>query len=373
MGMGIRRSVVAVALALMTFAGANEAAHATTPSTRWHGSLVGPIASPKGTDAEGSWPMRNYYVYVPQNLPPVGQRSVVVYLHGTTQTAIDAANGVLWNDLADREGFIVAYPEEATPAESGDSLDGSSDGRGWAWGQAAEFTRGSGEMRTIANITQAVVSDYGINAGRVYIGGASAGAIMSTVMAATYPDLYSAVGSWAGCNYLCADPSGALGYQRMGTYARVVPTIAFMGTADYVVNPALGATQITGLLNMSDLADDGLPNNSVAHKPTFGPKNYNLDVATVAPRDLVLTDNGCHNTQPNTGCPGGWLGWTRYPHTITRFGFATHKRDVVLESWIIHGMAHSYSGGNPEGSYVDALGPDTTTPAWNFFRAHARS
>ena len=58
---------------------------------------------------------------------------------------------------------------------------------------------------------------------------------------------------------------------------------------------------------------------------------------------------------------------------MTKFGYAKHKSNIVLESWIIHGMAHSYSGGNNEGSYVDAIGPDTTGPAWRFFQAHRRS
>ena len=36
-----------------------------------------------------------------------GSRSLVVYLHGTTQTANAAALAAKWNDLADIEGFVV--------------------------------------------------------------------------------------------------------------------------------------------------------------------------------------------------------------------------------------------------------------------------
>jgi poly(hydroxyalkanoate) depolymerase family esterase len=350
-------------------------ASATVPSTRWQGNFSARLTMPAGSDAAGSWPMRNYYVYVPNQLPPAGTRSVVVYLPGTEQSAVDAANGVLWNDLADTEHFIVVYPEEASTAESGSTTDGSSDLRGWSWGRAVYETRGSGESRTIERITRAVMAGYDVDPGRVFIGGASAGAIMSTVMAATYPDLYSAVGSWAGCNYLCADPTGALGYQRMGAYACVVPSILFAGTADYVVNPALTSTQIVGLVGMNDLADDGLANNSIARKPVQGPTNHDAKVANFAPRKLTVTDNGCHdaNGQATNACPAGWFGWKTYPYTVTKFGYAAHKRDIVVESWIIHGQSHNYGGGNPEGNYVDPTGPDTTAAAWRFFQEHRRA
>ena len=88
----------------------------------------------------------------------------------------------------------------------------------------------------------------------------------------------------------------------------------------------------------------------------------------------VLTDNGCRfENDANSPCPAGWLDWETYPYTITKFGYRTHPTDVVVESSIIHGMSHNYSGGTPEGTYVDPFGPDTTGPAWRFFKAHRRS
>ena len=35
---------------------------------------------------------------------------LVIYLHGTSQTQIDAALGIGWNELAEREHIIVVYP-----------------------------------------------------------------------------------------------------------------------------------------------------------------------------------------------------------------------------------------------------------------------
>jgi hypothetical protein len=33
---------------------------------------------------------------------------------------------------------------------------------------------------------------------------------------------------------------------------------------------------------------------------------------------------------------------------------------------------HNYPGGDPSGTFSDPLGPDITTPTFEFFRMHAR-
>ena len=44
------------------------------------------------------------------------------------------------------------------------------------------------------------------------------------------------------------------------------------------------------------------------------------------------------------------------------------KKDKrLLELWMIDQMGHTWSGGNPEGSYTDPEGPNATEIIWNFF------
>jgi poly(3-hydroxybutyrate) depolymerase len=216
----------------------------------------------------------------------------------------------------------------------------------------------------------------------VYIAGLSAGAIMGAAEAATYPDLYAAYGSWAGCAYLCADPTGELGYQRMGWFHRAIPAILFATAADYLVPLPLTSTQVTGWTRMNDLADDGTANGSVSEVPTEGPTTYGDDPGTIQPSPNTGPSDGSRGdagtclyaTHPkgNNPCPGGDLGWRSYPYTVTRFGFARAPHRVVVESWYIHGPSHNYFGGSTDGTFADPVGPDTTRAAWRFFDSHAR-
>ena len=41
--------------------------------------------------------------------------------------------------------------------------------------------------------------------------------------------------------------------------------------------------------------------------------------------------------------------------------------EPLLELWMIDQMGHTWSGGNPEGSYTDPEGPNATEIIWNFF------
>lgn len=347
-------------------------------SARWQGTMTGPFTMGPGAEGGAAWPARTFYVYVPKTLRPAGDRSLVVYLHGTTQTAEAAANSARWNDVADQEGFLVAYPEESTA----NSTDGSNGARAWAWGRAAYESRENGEMRTIAEITRAVTAQYAVDPGRVFIGGISAGAIMSTVMAASYPELYNGVASWAGCAYLCADANGDVGARRMGAQRRVVPAILFAGSTDYVVNPAMSQAAISGWTGMNDLADDGVANGSVSRTPTEGPTTFGADPASLEPAPNTGPADGSRGTlgtclfvtapKGNNPCPGATLGWESYPFTVTRFGTKADPAWVVVESWYIHGVSHNYAGGSNEGTYADPIGPDTTTAAWRFLDAHAR-
>lgn len=315
---------------------------------------------------------RDYWLYEPKHV--ASPRVLVVYLHGCTQDARAAAIGTRWNELADKKGFVVAYPQQDAGKDSQDttvrSVEGSANGtQCWNWFRPEDQARGAGEPKTIAGITQTVIAHDKIDARRVYVIGASAGGAMSNVMAATYPELYAGVGSLVGCAYAsCGDTSGELAFRTMGKNARRMPAFVVDGEADEL-NPFVHSQGVVDeWLGVADLKDDGTMNGSVSRQPS-SVVHHGVDESAIGgigqPGDTCVR-NG------EFPCIGGALGFKKsYPYSVFTYSDAAGRS--LSQFWLIHGLGHDYPGGDPAGSFTDPLGPDITTGAYNFFMAHPRT
>jgi len=293
---------------------------------------------------------RQYLLFVPGKLKHGAP--VVVYLHGCNQTADDAALGTRFNDLAVEEGFLVVYPEQDPNA------NGS---RCWNWFLPEHQNRGGGEPSIIAGITNEVVARHRADDARVFVLGASAGGAMSTNMAATYPDVFAAAGVLAAPAYAGADITGDLAYAAMGDRARPVPVVIFQGTADLLVNYPLGRTALTQWLGTNDLADNGARDGSISSSPEIENRSFEQQPEPGSGDPCIPPPN-------SFPCAGGAAGFRdEYPHTIERYRDADGK--VVVEFWSIHGLGHAFPGGDAKGSFVDPLGPDVRSAAFEFFLA----
>lgn len=322
----VRRYLVcgAVLLAILLVPSAPQPAHARGGT--WQGFIYnGPAGS------------RPYFVYTPANYQPGTPVPLIVMLHGCTQTAADFARGTRMNEMADVHRFLVVYPQQTilnNPTAC------------WNWYMPANQSRGSGEPAILAGIVQAVEqnsSQWTIDTGRVFVAGASAGAVMSVILGATYPDIFAAIGTAAGVEYPAGtsstdglDPlqAGKLAYQAMGAYARVVPTVVFQGTADPVVAPVNGDLVVQQWMETDRLASHGL---------------YNPDFA--------------NPSQVNTGDPP-------FSHPYIERSWNDSNSQEVQEYWVAIGAGHAWTGGSPSGTFTDPLGPNASQILYSFFMNH---
>ena len=275
------------------------------------------------TNAAGA---RAYRLYVPAS--STGEAlPLIVMLHGGTQDAATFAAATGMNDLAEREKFLVVYPEQARSANAG---------RYWNWFVPGHQRRDAGEPSLIAGITGQVTDRYRADTTRVYVAGFSAGGAMAAVMAAVYPDLYAAAGVHSGLAYAAAgDVASAFAAMRQGPpaaarpAARPLPLIVFHGDRDAIVAPANAAGLIGHVL--------------AAASPDRHPGTVPAAV---------------------TGgqVPGG--------HAYTRTCYQDPAGAALAECWIIHQGGHAWSGGIPHGSDTDAHGPDASAEFIRFFDEH---
>jgi poly(hydroxyalkanoate) depolymerase family esterase len=296
-------------------------------------SLPGQLTSGTYTNSAGAL---GYELYVPSTYRAGAPMPVVVGLHGCTQSA-DAFRQLSGFDaLAESKGFIVVFPQQ---------LSSRNYLTCWNWFQQPDMQRGSGEPAIIAGMVQAVEQLYSVDTHRVYVAGFSAGGAMANVMAATYPDMFAAVGSGSGCEYNglpCLgnggpppSQTGQEAYQAMGSYARVMPAIVFQGDADNIVAPANGPQIVQEWQVTDNYVASGSPNGPI---PTY-PTNESF-------------------------------GWTPGGATDTVSYYGDGHGNELIEYWSIHGMSHAWSGGNSSQLYSDPSGPSETDAMYAFFTKH---
>jgi triacylglycerol lipase len=279
---------------------------------------------------------REYVLHVPPGAQK--RRPLVVYLHGCSERNDAAAVASGYSRLASTERFYVVYPDQPIDANGN---------KCWNWFVPDHQHRGTGEPEIIAAITRSVMRRYAIDARRVFVTGISAGGAMANVMAATYPELWAAVGSEAGVQYRgypclsvpCAVPpevSARWAYEEMGTRARQIPFFAIVGDIDAVSPAENTARSVRMWLGIDDLVDNGEDDDSVARSPA-------------STREGAVR-NG-------------------FRYSIDRYA---SRGCVVVERWLVEQMGHAHSGGASDQNWSDPKGPDAAAASWRFFAAHPK-
>jgi poly(hydroxyalkanoate) depolymerase family esterase len=200
------------------------------------------------------------FAFVPEHLQP--RPALVVVLHGCGQTAAGYDMGAGWSTLAQRFGFALLMPEQR-PSNNANTC--------FNWFSPEDTARDHGEACSIRQMIACMASDHGIDAQRIFVTGLSAGGAMTSVMLATYPEVFAGGAIIAGLPYGVATnvrealngmfqssshPAGELGdlVRNASDHRGPWPKLSvWHGSADRTVNPANADEIVKQWLDVHDL------------------------------------------------------------------------------------------------------------------------
>ncbi|WP_410506878.1 extracellular catalytic domain type 1 short-chain-length polyhydroxyalkanoate depolymerase [[Mycobacterium] appelbergii] len=261
--------------------------------------------------------VRTYELHIPAGVQhPSG---LVVNLHAAGATGHQQAMLTHYDSVADAHGFVAVYP---------DGIDLSwADGRG----AAQPDRQGIDDVGFIAALVDNLVAQYGIDPGRVYATGLSAGGFMANRLACDRADMFAAI----------APVAGTLGANVPCNPARPVAVMATYGTADPIV--PFGGGAMFGRGGSSDILS----------APAMVDRWRQLD--------------RCPGV-PSEDAPAG-------PGT-QRVAYSPCAAGTSVVFMRVDGGGHVWPGA-PQVLPPEAVGPatlafDASEASWQFFNSHAR-
>ena len=130
---------------------------------------------------------RTYLLYLPENLEI--EAPLVVVMHGYTSSAKNIMSYSKMNEVADREGFAVVYPQGTI-----DSQGNAFFNVGYEFNQASQVD----DVSFIRELVLYLREEYQLSEKNTFATGMSNGGDMSYLLACTSSDLFSAVAPVAG-------------------------------------------------------------------------------------------------------------------------------------------------------------------------------
>jgi polyhydroxybutyrate depolymerase len=255
---------------------------------------------------------REYILYVPRSYDGTTPTPLVISMHGGGSWGAAQRELSRWNEVADRDGFIVVYPS------------GSEFPKVWhTVGPGADLTA---DVRFISDLIDTLEAEFNIDPARIYADGMSNGGGMAFVLSCTLSDRIAAVGLVASAQFLpwswCTD-------------RRAVPMIAFHGTADRIAP-------------------------------------YRGGVSWVSPERFADITTWAANWSRRNRCAPDPVA-SAVAGDVTRLEYTHCADDATVVLYTVIGGGHTWPGGMPLPEWL--AGPTSnsvsaTTLMWSFYREH---
>lgn len=248
---------------------------ASTPEvTAQNPTATATISSPTATTAavdcargdyvneiESGGQARQYLLHVPATYKPEEPAALVLVFHGAGISAERFVNYTRFSKVADREGFLIVYPQGQGPKEEAH------------WDTSA----GSRDVQFVRDLLDHLQSRCNVDPNRIYAAGHSNGGGMVNRLACDLADQIAAVGP----------VSGAYSSGRCSP-SRPIPVFAIHGTADNIVSYA-GIPEWAsawGERNGCDPEPVNVPHNAVIGEKRWQNCDQGADVVLYTIHDL---------------------------------------------------------------------------------------
>lgn len=259
---------------------------------------------------------RSYLLHVPDRLPP-GRQALVLVFHGGGGNARNAERMSGMSELAEREGFVVAYPNGSGRLKTRLLTWNSGNCCGYALDHQVD------DVGFVSALIDRLVASQPVDANRVYVTGMSNGGMMSYVLGCELAGKVAAIAPVAGAMDGVCRP------------AVPVSVIAFHGTDDEHVPYAGGEPRRKA---------DSHPRSDRPVRDTM---------------DFWSRRDGCSQHDSSA-----------IAHDVTRDTWHACAAATEVRLYTLRGFGHAWPGGDRGSRWGDnpAAAIDASETMWDFFR-----
>ena len=300
------------------------------PVKRVSASTAGPTAATRRVSANAAHGRagvsistsgtRRYRLFRPVGIHRNEQLPLLVMLHGCGQDARGLSSSSQMNRVAERERFLVLYPEQDRIANAQGC---------WNWYETRNG-RAYAEADSIDAAISQVCLSQPVDRNRIAVAGLSAGASMAALLAVRRPERFRAVAMHSGIAPGVAHSSATAVSAMLGRKVKATPAA-----------PLASGVHLPGLLVIQGSADH-----------TVAPSNGLEAVRSWAERE---------GAKP--GAMRKVQRGARHPMQVTDYKASGRLVATLCE---VVGLGHAWSGGAAGQSYSDPKGPDASRIIWAF-------
>ena len=277
---------------------------------------------------------RHYCVHTPHGQAKDQPRPLVLVLHGCLQDSHNIERISGFNELADRHGFLVAYP--FVTSYSGIRLKNC-----WGWWVDREIHAGAGEVEDLWQIVEEIKQHYAVDEKRVHVTGLSSGAGMAVAMLVAHGDKIASGAAVAGVPY--GEKTDAVRH-ALNSQPINRPVEEIVAAMQLELPQTQSAIPLQIIHSINDETVD--VHSAIVLRDSWGQV---FDI----------------NTQQACKTSSGSTGSTEWQHSH----YYGNNDKSVIETLFLKGPGHGWYGGEP-GDYSFPDAPDTAALIWDFFASH---